>query len=49
MQRLYVAGTMTECPLMRGVRLQEVSIYGGLTVYDYTYIVELSKFNKCLY
>ena len=26
MQCLYVAGNMTKCPLMRGVRLQEVSI-----------------------
>ena len=30
MQCLYMAWTMTECPLRRGVRLWEVSAYGRL-------------------
>ena len=29
---LYVAGTTTECPLMGGVCLREVSVGGGSTV-----------------
>ena len=34
MQCLYVAGTITKCPLTGGVRLREVSVSGGLTVFD---------------
>ena len=33
MQCLYVAGTLTECPLRRGVQLREVSVSGDSTVY----------------
>ena len=33
MNCLYVARNMTKCPLTRGVRLQEVSVSGGSTVY----------------
>ena len=30
---LYVAGNMTKCPLTRVVRLREVSVSGGSTVF----------------
>ena len=32
MQCLYVAGTMTECPLRRSVRLRVVSVHGDSAV-----------------
>ena len=32
---LYVAENMTKCPLTRGVRLREVSVSGGSTVFRF--------------
>ena len=34
MQCLYVARNMAKCPLTRGVRLREVSVSGGSTVFS---------------
>ena len=33
MQRLYVAENTTKCPFTKGVRLREVSVSGGSTVF----------------
>ena len=50
MQCLYVAGTLTECRLRRGVCLQEVSVSRGLTVFNLVVMsigLQSKNLNRC--